>query len=197
MRHLTRREALKILSVLLPASAIKCRSDDVFTEERVCVHVYNRTIAPPEPLLKRYDQIPTRSKETSLFQIGIPELLVCATPEGLLPSFQYFWPLTRDEFQEGQRRMTVRFQQEKLSGRENIDQLRKFLEQEASTRLPKEEKTALLGVLNDYTRYWIAEVLKLWQESPIGEVVIFKDPTKSPYLCDYPALQKGFKRQPP
>jgi len=183
--------------MLLPATFIKCGSDDVFAQERVCVHVYNHEIAIPEPLLKRYKQVPTRGKNGRLFQIGMPELLVCTTPANLLLSFQYFWPLTREEFQQAQVRITVQFQQTEIADKEDISKLKRYLEDHASTIHSKSEKTALLTVLNDFTKYWIADVLEIWRQSWLDEAVIFKDPTQPPYLCDYPALQKGFKRPPP
>lgn len=197
MKSLTRREMLKMLSMLFPAAVIKCQSDDVFAEERVCVHVYNHDIVIPEPLLKRYKQVPTRSKTIQLFQIGIPEILVCTTPANLLLSFPYFWPLTRDEFKQVQNRITVWFQQAELAVKQDITKLKKYLEEHRNALRSKNEKTALLTVLNDYTKYWIADVLDVWKQSSLDEVLIFKDPTRPPYLCDYPALQKGFKRPPP
>ena len=197
MQILTRREALRMLAMLLPATALKCGRDDAFAEEGVCVHVYNHEIALPEPLLRRYGQIPTRGKHRKLFQIGIPELLICATPASLLTSFQYFWPLTHDEFQHAQRRITVRFQRTELASKEDTDKLQMYLRDYSNKLRSNEEKSALLAVLNDYTKYWVADVLEIWRESLIDEVVIFKDPTQTPYLCDYPALQKGFKRSPP
>lgn len=185
-----------MLSLMLPATVVKCGRDDVFAEERVCVHVYNHEITIPEPLLKRYAQIPTRDKRRPLFQIGISELLVCTTSGSLLSSFPYFWPLTRQEFQQSQNRIAVKFQLTTLTEREDLKRLRTFLEERPRTPRPKEEKTAILAVMNDYTKYWIADVLDIWRESSLDEVVLFKDPTQSPYLCDYPAMQKGFRRPP-
>lgn len=183
--------------MLLPSTVLKCGRDDVFAEEGVCVHVCSHEIALPELLLKRYDHIPARGEQRRLFQVGIPELLLCSTPASFLMSFQHFWPLTRDEFQQAQRYMTVRFQRTELWGKEDFDGLQMYLKDQSNTPRAKEEKSALLAVLNDYTRYRIADVLEIWRGSLLDEVVIFKDPTQPPYLCDYPGLQRGFKRPPP
>ena len=64
-------------------------------------------------------------------------------------------------------------------------------------RTPPEQTAALILTLNDYTRYWSSHVITRWRNSTVKELVIFKDPTRAPYLCDYQALQKGFKRPPP
>jgi hypothetical protein len=197
MHCLTRRELLKMLSILLPASLVKCGKSDVFVWERVCVHIFNHGIAIPEPLLKRYERIPRRNPKRTFFQVGIPELLVCTTPAGLLESFLYFWPLTREEFRQAHRRMNVHYQVNAIATRSDIHNLQTYLQDHGSSLRPRDTKTALVAVLNDYTKFWMGEVMDIWKNSALDEVVILKDPTRPPYLCDYPALQKGFKRPPP
>jgi hypothetical protein len=51
--------------------------------------------------------------------------------------------------------------------------------------------------MNDCTRHWAAAVAAASREGGADEMVVFKDPTIPPYLCDQPALQKGFRRPPP
>ncbi len=194
---MTRREVLQILSAILPAAACKKTTDDVFADERVCVHVYNRAIALPAALLERHASIPDRAKSGRLFQIGIPELLICATSADLLMSFPYVWPVTRLEFDRARENLTVLFQRSELADQEDIKKLKRYVEDQTGASRPKGEKRALLVVLNDHTRYLIPDVLEIWRESSLESVVIFKDPTKSPYLCDFASLQKGFRRSPP
>lgn len=50
---------------------------------------------------------------------------------------------------------------------------------------------------NDFTRFFSRRLVSTFRRFGIEEIVVFKDPTVSPYLCDFPALQKGFRRQPP
>jgi hypothetical protein len=197
MATLTRREVLKVLSMMLPASVVRCSRNDVFQEERVCVHVYDHEIALPEPLLQKYKDRPSRPTRTQLFNIGISELVLCSTPASFVKLFQYFWPIARAEFQQVHHSITIQYQEPTLAGRETLDKLKGYLENVSSAILSNEKKTALLMNLNDHTKYWTADLLEIWRVYKINEFVVFKDPTKSPYLCDYLALQKGFKRPPP
>lgn len=197
MATFTRREVLRIISLILPASVVHCSRNDVFQEERVCVHVYDHGIALPEPLLQKYKDSPSRPTRTKLFNIGIPELVLCSTPASFVKLFQYFWPITRVEFQQAHSSIAIRYQEPTLIGRESLDKLKGYLEKVSSVIFSSEKKSALLLTLNDHTKYWIDDLLEIWRVHRIDEFVVFKDPTKSPYLCDYPALQKGFKRPPP
>ena len=124
---LTRRDLLRMLAILFPATLIKCRSDDVFDEERVCVHVYNHSIAIPEPLLHRYKQMPSRRNPGRLFHIGMPELIVCTTPADLCSSFKHFWPLTREEVDLVRGRIAVQFQQGEVVGQDDIEKFRRYV----------------------------------------------------------------------
>jgi hypothetical protein len=117
----TRREVLQILSIAFPASVLGCWSRDVFDDERVCIHVLTREITIPEPLLKRYDNIPARSKRANLFNIGIPELLLCTTSSGFLEMFQYFWPITQEEFQKIHGVISLKFEKSEITGKADID----------------------------------------------------------------------------
>ena len=58
-------------------------------------------------------------------------------------------------------------------------------------------KSAIIFTYNDMTKYFASEIISLWHNFGIIEFVLFKNPSKAPYLCSYPSLQKGFKRPPP
>ena len=45
-----------------------------------------------------------------------------------------------------------------------------------------------------YPKYWGSERITLCNELGIDEFVLFKDPTLSLNLCDFPSLQQSFKR---
>jgi hypothetical protein len=62
MGFFTRREILQFLSMIFPLSFLGCARGDVFSDERVCVHVFNHDITIPEPLLQRYQKIPDRTE---------------------------------------------------------------------------------------------------------------------------------------
>ncbi len=187
---------LEMLSLALPATLFDFSSKDNFDDERVCVHVFNQTIALPKPVLARSRNIPDRPKRGSLFQIGIPELILCTKTISFLNMFQYFWPISRKEFQQCQASFSVVFKKAEITGQQDLDELARHLrEQQERLKSPIANKAIIL-TFNDYTKYWCSHLIKLWQNSSIEEFVIFKDPTKSPYLCDYPSLQKGFKRPP-
>jgi hypothetical protein len=75
--------------------------------------------------------------------------------------------------------------------------LAKYMENIHSESKGDLKKTAIIFTLNNFTRYFIADILNLWQAFGVNEFVLFKDPSKPPYLCSYPSLQKGFKKPPP
>jgi hypothetical protein len=51
--------------------------------------------------------------------------------------------------------------------------------------------------LNDLTRNTCRQLVNICREKRVAELVVFKDPSKPPYLCSYPSRQKGFKKKPP
>jgi len=83
---------------LLPVSG--CGRGDWFARERVCVHVYRPDQFLPLPLLEVPHAFPPARDGAALFGLGLPELLVCSHPRPLLQVFEYFWPLTKEEFLE-------------------------------------------------------------------------------------------------
>ena len=199
MDEYSRREILQMLSLLFPVSFL-CSQDergDNFDKERVCAHVFQPGFKLPEPLLTQHDDVPSRAEFRNLFQIGIAELLLCETPTRFLEIFQYFWPVTRDEFNRSQRPIKVLFEKVEIVHKKDIDELATVIQTINAAVRSAGRTLAMVFTLNDYTKFWSAELVKLWQQSNIEEFVVFKDPTKSPYLCDYPSLQKGFKKPPP
>ena len=200
MSRFTRRQILKILALTLPASVLGFRrgeSQDAFDTELVCVHIFQRGFKIPAPLLKRYDSTPVRGNSTDLFNLKIPELLFCRTDKNFLSIFEYFWPIERDEFNDTLRKVTIKYEKAKITDKADVSNLSEFLENIHPESKRSTMKTAVIFTLNDFTRYFAADFLKLWQNYGISEFVLFKDPSKPLYLCSYPSLQKGFKRPPP
>ena len=97
--------------------------EEVVDDEHICVHVFIAETLIPKPLLKGYRRVPKRPKRRRLFQVGIPELLVCTTTTGFLDVFQYFWPVSRDQLRSFQEQVSVRFEKGEIRGQEDIDDL--------------------------------------------------------------------------
>jgi len=195
MGKYTRREILKIIIMAYPSVLSGCKKgNDVFDDELVCIHIFNSEISFPEPLLKNYERIPKRKGH--FFNIGIPELLVCTTSSSFLKMFQYFWPITHDEFQQINGVISIKGKVPEVRSKEDIDRLALQISSQENSAKANGMKSALLFTYNDYTKYWCAHSISLWKEMGIEEFVLFKDPTISPYLCDFPSLQKGFRRPP-
>ncbi len=198
MSDYTRRDILQMLSILFPVSLL-CSQDeksDNFDKERVCAHVFHPGFKIPDPLLTQRGNVPSRDEYRKLFKIGVPELLMCETPTRFLDIFQHFWPITREEFNRLQRSINVLFEKTELFNKKDIDEFAAFLQAQNDSDRSTGTTLAVVFTLNDYTKYWSSDLVKSWRKSNIEEFVVFKDPTKSPYLCDYPSLQKGFKKQP-
>jgi hypothetical protein len=186
--------------MILPASAFGFRSEgaqDAFDKELVCVHIFQPGFNIPDPLWKRYDSIPARGDLQDLFNLKIPELLFCSTNENFLSIFEYFWPIERAEFNDTLRKVNVKYKKAKITVKRDVSDFSEFLENTHAGSNRNLTKTAVIFILNDFTRYFAADILNLWQIHGINEFVLFKDPSKPPYLCSYPSLQKGFKRPPP
>ena len=189
-----------MLSMILPASALGFRSEgaqDAFDKELVCIHIFQPGIKIPEPLRERHDSIPALRDHSDLFNLKIPELILCTTEIDFLSIFEYFWPIERSEFNDTLRKVSVEYQKLKITGKSDVSEFSRYLENIKAETKRNIKNTAIIFTLNDYTRYFVADNLNLWQTFGIDEFVLFKDPSKSPYLCSYPSLQKGFKRPPP
>ncbi len=198
MGNYTRREILQMLSILFPVSLV-CSQDeksDNFERERVCAHVFQPGFNIPDPLLTQSGNVQSRDEFNKLFKIGIPEFLLCTTPTRFIEIFQYFWPITRDEFNRLQLSIKVLFEKIEIADKKDVDEFAAFVQTNNDSIRSAGTTLAVVFTLNDYTKFWSADLVKTWQKSTVEELVVFKDPTKSPYLCDYPSLQKGFKKQP-
>jgi len=186
--------------MILPTSAFGFRSEgaqDAFDKELVCVHIFQPGFKIPDPLLERYKLIPVRGNPPDLFNLKIPELLLCRTDKDFLSIFEYFWPIERAELHDVFRKVTIKYERVKITEKNVISEFSGLLESIHAESKGNIRKTAVIFTLNEFTRYFAADILSLWQTYGINEFVLFKDPSKPPYLCSYPSLQKGFKRPPP
>jgi hypothetical protein len=197
MNEFTRREILQFFTMLIPATLLGFREKDSFDEELVCVHIFQPTFQIPEPLLTQYRTVPTRDKLNNLFQVGIPELLLCTTEIKFLSIFQYFWPIARSEFQSSYKQISIEYNKLELNEKKDILDFSRYLESNWNGSKKEATKSAIIFTYNDMTKYFASEIISQWQGFGIKELVLFKDPSKAPYLCSYPSLQKGFKRPPP
>ena len=186
--------------MILPVSAVGFRSgwaQDAFDKELVCVHIFQPGFKIPDLLWERYPSVPVRGNSTDLFNLKIPELLFCSTDKNFLSIFEYFWPIERAEFHDTLRKVTFSYKKAKISDKGDVSEFSEFLENIHTESSRNMKKTAVIFTLNNFTRYFAADILNLWQTNGINEFILFKDPSKPPYLCSYPSLQKGFKRPPP
>jgi hypothetical protein len=194
MCAITRRDLLSFFAGILPAAAVGCRAKVLRAEERMCVHVFPRSLGIPEPLLEDHGAIPLRRPPKAFFQSGLPELFVCASPIPLLQVFPFFWPILPEEFDRLRRSMRLLFRVKQLSGEEDIRAAEQWL---IGYTPSAPGGAAAVFTHNDFTRFFSRRLVSTFRRFGIEEIVVFKDPTVSPYLCDFPALQKGFRRQPP
>ena len=197
MNKFTRREILQFLGLLFPAALLGFREKDSFDEELVCVHIFQPAFQIPEPLLTQYKIIPERNKLKNLFHVGMPELLLCTTEIKFLSIFQYFWPITRSEFQSSYEKISLKYNKLELNEKKDILDFSRSLKSNWNGSKKQDSKSAIIFTYNDMTKYFASEIISQWQGFGIEELVLFKDPSKPPYLCSYPSLQKGFKRPPP
>ena len=191
--RLSRREMLRFLAVVLPTALFGYRVIDYFDDELVCVHVYGLSQDLPKPLLEPVETSETRIEERAYFQIGLPELILCRTEIGLMDIFAYFWPVLRSEIQRFQNSSQVLYS---LPVFEHVDQL-SGLENAINQNKNHKGSMAVILTFNDYTRNRCLRMVNICREKGVSELVIFKDPSKPPYLCRYPSRQKGFKKKPP
>lgn len=199
MPELSRREFLERLAAAYAgAMTIGCsRKQDPFARERVCIHIFHPQEFIPAPLAEKTDDLPPpRSATQRYFNVGLPELVVCQSRARLLDLFQYFWPFSRADFDTLQKTITVGYQKFALYTARDVAEFASYLREHRSQSAGGAGSTVIF-TWNDFTRQWSPEVAAACRESAVREFVVFKDPTQSPYLCDYPAKQKGFKRPPP
>ena len=197
MCNLSRREMLRFLAIALPATLFGFKTRDYFDKELVCVHVYDPSQELPEPLLAQSRKFGQRSSDTEYFQIGLPELILCRTEMRLLEMFQYFWPVTPSEVKRLQGLVKIIYKQPVIEDTVKIADLQKILKEQNNLRQSKKEGLAVILTLNDHTKYACPDLFEICRTQKVNELIIFKDPSRPPYLCSHPSQQKGFKRPPP
>ena len=195
--RLSRREMLRFLSLVLPTAFFGYRIIDYYDAERVCAHVYELSQNLPDPLLKINAKSAKRIQGRAYFQIGLPELILCRTEIRLVEIFAYFWPITRPEIKRFQNSSTVLFRRPVIEHVDQVAELETALSRTGARPTPAKSSLAVMLTLNDYTRNAIPRLLDTCRGKGVDEIVIFKDPSKPPYLCSYPSQQKGFKKKPP
>ena len=196
MISLSRRQLLEMLFLIPCTNLFCCSRNNLFVRERVCVHVYRPEQFLPEPLTALSGG-PAPERREGLFTLGIPELIVCSMSHSFLETFQYFWPLTEDEFRAFERSLVIEWEIDKIKRAEDIADFRKSFEGSGSSNQSASGNKIVVFTFNAFTQHWAAEVMSICREGGVEELVVFKDPAVSPYLCDHPSLQKGFKRKPP
>ena len=188
---------LRFLTVVLPTALFGYEVIDYFDEELVCVHVYGLSQNLPDLLLESNEKSEKRIEGGSYFQIGLPELILCRTEIRLLDIFAYFWPITRPEIQRFQNSSKVLFSQPMIEHVDHLAGLETALNQTNKRQITHKGSLTVILTLNDCTRNACHRLVNICREKGIAELVIFKDPSKPPYLCSYPSQQKGFKKKPP
>ena len=194
---LSRREMLRFLTVVLPTFLFAIRLIDYFDEELVWVHVYGLSQNLPEPLLKRTEKSAKRLKGRSYFHMDLPELIVCRTEKSLLDIFAYFWPVTRPEIQRFQNSSEVLFSLPVIEHVDHFTGFERALNQARERQKTQKRSLAVILTLNDFTGHACPQLINICRKNGVAELVIFKDPSKPPYLCSYPSRQKRFKKKPP
>ncbi len=198
MTYLSRREFLEAMAAASAAAAMGChRQADPFARERVCIHVLQPRGSIPPPLLQATTAQPRRSAGGEYFNAGLPELAICTTRARLLDSFPYFWPFSCEDLETLRKGIEIRYQKptiaSELDTREFVDHLRRLAPDWKQNRI----RSAVIFTWNTFTQQWCKQVAEACRVSEVDEFVVLKDPTIPPYLCDYPAKQRGFKRSPP
>lgn len=188
--EVARRDVIALLILLLAGATLGCRRGDPFARELVCIHILD----PAEPLpgpLRPVAGRPASRTGTAAFSVGLPELLLARANRPLLELFEYFWPFTREELEQLRAELTVEFSREALTSDADLAAFRRALAASGQGRrvvvLTHHAGNAVL----------VAEAAAACGPSGVAELVILKDPSEPPYLCDYPARQKGFKKPPP
>lgn len=198
MTELSRRDFLRRLAAAYGIAVMGCsRKGDRFAQELVCIHIFHPAEFVPAPLMEKTTPPSARKATHDYFGIGLPELVVCTTRTRLLDVFQYFWPFSRDDFARLQHSIEIRYSKPVIRGAPDVDDFAIYLRDYNSDLARGLASSAVVFTFNEFTRHWTPEVIAACRRAGVQEFVLFKDPTQPPYLCDYPAKQKGFKRPPP
>ncbi|MBI3668640.1 MAG: hypothetical protein HY237_02495 [Acidobacteria bacterium] len=196
MSELTRRELLRRLSAGYTTALLGCQKRDWFKQELVCIHIFNPKGSLPSPLLKNPARLPRRSTTLDYFQIGLPELILCTTRTTFLDMFQYFWPFSRDDFETLRREIKIDFQKQTIKAAADIEEFARFLREHKATLRSAGARLAVVLTFHEFTSFWTSAVVAACRDAGVEELIVFKDPSQAPYLCDYPSKQQGFKRPP-
>ena len=194
---LTRRDVLRLFAVAVPAVAVGWKQIDFFDQQLVCVHVYDPSQELPAPLLEPATAPGGRSPAQELFHAGLPELVLCRSNTRFLDLYPYFWPISSEDVNRMKRSLAVLYQKQKVTGLTDVDRLQAAF---AVRQRPGKEAPIFFAVvftLNDATEAAAAAVVRACRRMQVDELVIFKDPSRPPYLCTFATEQKGFKRPPP
>lgn len=197
MTALSRRDFLECLAAAYGMTMIGSRQGDQFAREVVCIHIFHPAEFVPAPLMEKTKRLSTREPTEEYFGVGLPEVVICTTQVRLLDLFQYFWPFSRDDLARLQQSIEIRYSGPVIRGTPDVDDCAKYLREHRSELAQGLASSAVIFTLNEFTRHWSSEVIAASRQAGVHEFVLFKDPTRPPYLCDYPAKQKGFKRPPP
>jgi hypothetical protein len=195
--RLSRREMLRFLTVVLPTALFGYKVIDYFDDELVCAHVYALSQDLPDPLLESNEASERRIEGRTYFQIGLPELILCRTEIRLLDIFAYFWPITRPEIQRFRNSSKVLFSLPIIEQVDQLAELETVLSRTGEKQKSQKGSLAVILTLNSCTRNACHRLVYICRQKGVEEIVIFKDPSKPPYLCSYPSQQKGFKKKPP
>ena len=188
---------LRLLMIALPAATIGWKRIDFFDRELVCVHVYDPAQELPQPLLEPAGSPTRKPADHLLFHVGLPELVLCRSTSGFLQRYPYFLPITRSEVSSLQDSIRVLHQVKTVKGKKDIDSLQAELVKYRQSGKENNGSLAVIFTLNESTTAVCAAVVDACRGHGVNELVIFKDPSRPPYLCSYPSRQKGFKRPPP
>jgi hypothetical protein len=188
---------LRLLMISLPATLFGCKSKDYFDKELVCTHVYNLSHVLPDPLFEQPGKEVPRSKNKEYFQIGLPELILCRNKIKFLDMFQYYWPISRSDIQQLKNSVTILYKKPVIEKINELKNLQKIVEQQNKVHQGQNDFLSIFLTLNDHTKYGCPFLVDIGRRGDIDELVIFKDPSRPPYLCSYPSRQKGFKKPPP
>jgi hypothetical protein len=189
-REVARRDVVELLILLLVGATLGCRRGDPFARELVCIHIFDPAQPLPEPLRPLAGRAVARAG-TATFSAGLPELVLARASRPLLELFRYFWPFTHDELEQLRAELTIEFSRETLMSDADLAAFRKALAASSSGR-----RVVVLTHHAGNARL-VAEAAAGCGPAGVAELVILKDPSEPPYLCDYPARQKGFKKPPP
>ena len=195
--RLSRREMLQFLTIVLPTALFGYSVIDYFDDELVCVHVYKLSHSLPDPLLKKHTKAEKRIEGRPYFEIGLPELILCRTEIRLLDIFSYFWPVTRPEIKRFKNALKIVFSLPVAESGDQLAGLEKAISLTGENQKAHKGSLAVILTLNSYTRNICRRLVDMCRKKGVGELVIFKDPSRPPYLCNYPSQQKGFKKAPP